>query len=226
VELSQVSGVFRGEAAELARALDGLPEAQWDLPTRCAPWSVRDLLGHVCVVAWLPGMLAAPPPVHADVSAVDYYRSDGRFAPDSNANRIGLARRRAAEQTSGPALVDDFVRTWRYADQLCRAEPDGRSVRTRHGDAMLLSDFLLTRVIEVAVHGLDLADALGRQPWLTPAAGDAVLDLLLGRDHTPAAREMGWDRPRFLRKVTGREPLTDTEAATVEQLGIRWIALG
>ncbi|MFI8504487.1 hypothetical protein ACIGFK_39190 [Streptomyces sp. NPDC085524] len=47
---------------------------------------------------------------------------------------------------------------------LTRKESERRVVRTRHGDAMLLADFMLTRVFEVAVHGSDLADALGREP--------------------------------------------------------------
>ncbi|WP_323187142.1 hypothetical protein [Streptomyces sp. NBC_00365] len=38
---------------------------------------------------------------------------------------------------------------------------------------MLLSEFLLTRVVEVAVHGLDLADALGREPVTREEALDA-----------------------------------------------------
>lgn len=91
---------------------------------------------------------------------------------------------------------------------------------------MLLSEFLLTRVVEVAVHGLDLADALGREPWLTSSAGDAVLELLLGAEQLAAADELGWSQPHFLRKATGREPLDESETAQIEQLGIRWLALG
>lgn len=79
---------------------------------------------------------------------------------------------------------------------------------------------------KVAVHGLDLADALGRKPWLTSAAGDAVTELLLGTEHATATDALGWSRTRFLRKATGREPLNEAEAAQVEQLGIRWLALG
>ncbi|MFI2780192.1 maleylpyruvate isomerase N-terminal domain-containing protein [Streptomyces sp. ALB3] len=38
------------------------------LPTRCAPWTVGDLLGHVCVVIhWLPGMLEASAPGEAGI---------------------------------------------------------------------------------------------------------------------------------------------------------------
>lgn len=218
---------FRLEAQGLSRTMAGLSEDEWDLPTRCEPWSVRELLGHVrVVVAWLPGMLAAPQPGRAEVSAVEYYRPDGRFAPQTNAARIGLAQDHAAGQASGAALAEDFAATWQQVDRLCRAEPEDRVVRTRHGDAMLLSQFLVTRVVEIAVHGLDVADALGREPWLTPQAGDAVMELLLGPGQVAAARELGWDRPRFLRKATGREPLDVADAAQVERLGIRWLTLG
>ena len=32
---------------------------------------------------------------------------------------------------------------------------------------MTLADFVTTRVVEVAVHGIDLADAIGRPRWTT-----------------------------------------------------------
>ncbi|MFE1439383.1 maleylpyruvate isomerase N-terminal domain-containing protein [Streptomyces sp. NPDC058739] len=118
----------------------GVSAAEWHLPTRCAPWTVNELLAHVrVVIAWLPGMLAAPAPSRAEVSAVEYYRPDERFAPDTNAARIALARDLAAEQLGGAALAEDFDATWQQVERLCRAEPEGRVVRTRHGDPMLLS---------------------------------------------------------------------------------------
>lgn len=196
----------------------------WDLPTRCDPWSVRELLGHVgATVDRLPGMLAAPAPETAEVTATRYYRPDERFSPETNDARIALGRERAS-RTGDPAAEFDAI--WRRADGLVSAEPAGRIVRTRHGDAMLLREFLLTRVVELAVHGLDLADALGREPWLTAQAGDAVLELLLGAGYESAVREVGWDRARFLRKATGREPLDAGENAMIERLGIRWLTLG
>ncbi|MEU9143954.1 maleylpyruvate isomerase N-terminal domain-containing protein [Streptomyces sp. NPDC048349] len=223
----KVLEAFQLECGALGDAVAGLSEAEWNLPTRCTPWTVRDLLGHVCVVIdWLPVMLDAPAPGEAETSAVEYYRPDDRFSPQTNGKRITLAQDRAAGPADGAAFAEDFAATWRRVDRLCRVQPAGRTVWTRHGDAMLLSEFLLTRVVEVAVHGLDLADALGREAWLTPAAGDAVTELLLGPEHTAAARELEWSRPHFLRKATGREPLNEAEAAQVEQLGIRWLALG
>ncbi|MDO0934358.1 hypothetical protein QQY66_22685 [Streptomyces sp. DG2A-72] len=99
-------------------------------------------------------------------------------------------------------------------------------MRTRHGDPMLLSEFLLTRVVEVAVHGLDLADALRREPWTTPRAADVVQDLLLGQNSAAALEKLGWSRLHFLRKATGRDPITREEAAEVDRLGIRRLTLG
>ncbi|NEC06782.1 maleylpyruvate isomerase family mycothiol-dependent enzyme [Streptomyces sp. SID7909] len=223
----RVLEAFRRESGALTDAVSGLSEAEWSLPTRCTPWTVRDLVGHVCVVIdWLPGMLDAPAPGAATVAAADYYRPDDRFSPRTNTARIALAQDRAAEPVDGAAFAEDFAATWQRVERLCRVQPSSRAVRTRHGDAMLLSEFLLTRVVEVAVHGLDLADALGREPWLTPSAGDAVLELLLGAEQMTTAAALGWSRPHFLRKATGREPLDETETARIEQLGIRWLALG
>ncbi|MFI1256451.1 maleylpyruvate isomerase family mycothiol-dependent enzyme [Streptomyces netropsis] len=223
----RVLEAFRRESGALTDAVSGLSEAEWSLVTRCTPWAVRDLLGHVCVVIdWLPGMLDAPAPGAATISAADYYRPDDRFSPQTNSARIALAQDRAAEPADGAAFAEDFTATWRRVDRLCRVQPASRTVWTRHGDAMLLSEFLLTRVVEVAVHGLDLADALRREPWLTSSAGDAVLELLLGAEQMAAADKLGWSQPYFLRKATGREPLDESEAAQIEQLGIRWLALG
>jgi uncharacterized protein (TIGR03083 family) len=227
MDQERVVEAFRLEAGQLARAMTGVSAAEWRLPTRCAPWSVSDLLAHVrVVIGWLPGMLAAPAPDRAEVSAVEYYRPDDRFAPDTNAARITLAQNRAAEHLSGAALAEDFNATWEQVARLCHAEPEGRVVRTRHGDPMLLSEFLLTRVVEVAVHGLDLADALGREPWMTSQAADLVQYLLLGPDGAAALEKLGWGQLRFLRKSTGRDAITREEALDVSRLGIRWLTLG
>jgi uncharacterized protein (TIGR03083 family) len=225
--LSRALDAFRLEAESLSRAVEGVSKEEWDLPTRCEPWTVRELLGHIrVVIAWLPGMLTAVEPDRADVSAIEYYRPDDRFAAQTNAARIGLAQDHAARLGHGAALVEDFTATWRMVVRQCSAEREDRVVRTRHGDAMLLSQFLLTRVVEIVVHGVDMADALGRAPWLTRQAGDVVMELQLGPGWMNTIRELGWDRLGFLRKATGRQPHESADVARVEQLGVRWLTLG
>jgi len=227
MDLAEVMAAVRTGAEGLGRWAAEVGEDEWARPPRCEPWSARELLGHVCVVlGWLPGMLAGPSPRRAEVSAARYYRPDHRFAEATNMARIALAREHAARHASGATLAENFGRIWRSVDSLCRHEPDDRVVLTRHGDAMLLTDFMLTRVVEVAVHGLDLADALGREPWLTAPAGDLVLHLLAGSGANGQVGVLGWSRPQFLRKVTGREPLSAQESDQVERLRIHWLALG
>lgn len=223
----EVVGAFTAEAERLSAGVRGLGDEAWSRPTVCVPWTVRELLGHVTVVVgWLPGMVAGEAPARATVSAVDYYRGDGRFSPESNDRRIGLARERAAQVAEGGDLASEFDEVWRLAARLCAAEPDDRVVRTRHGDPMLLTDFLVTRVVEVAVHGLDLAAALGREPWLSASASDLLARLLLGQRGLAEVDVLGWDRVTFLRKATGREALTGAETAEVERARIRWLSLG
>ena len=223
MDQTEALDVFCGETEALIQVLTRLPPDDWDRPTRCDPWRVRDLIGHLhVVVGWLPGMLAAPAPAEPGVNAAQYYRPDERFSPATNQARIALAQAAAG----GPQAVPGFAVTCRDVAGLCRRQPEARVVRTRHGDPMLLADFLITRVVEVAVHGLDVADAVDREPWLTRPAADLVQELLLGPDWGSSTARLGWDPARFLRKATGREPLDPAEAAEVERLGIRWLALG
>jgi hypothetical protein len=89
---------------------------------------------------------------------------------------------------------------------------------------MTLADFLTTRVVETAVHGIDLADALKQPRWTTPEAAAHVADLLLG--DAGALAGLGMDPVAFIAKATGRETFTDAERALVESRGVTWLALG
>jgi hypothetical protein len=52
---------FHDETVAFTEALGGLPVSAWDHPTRCEPWQVRDVVGHVItVLARVPEMVAAP----------------------------------------------------------------------------------------------------------------------------------------------------------------------
>ncbi|RKF29355.1 maleylpyruvate isomerase N-terminal domain-containing protein [Micromonospora globbae] len=219
--MDTVREAFRDECARLGDVLRGLSEADLDRPTDCRPWRVRELLAHVRTgVGRLAGMLAAPAPPRAEVDAAGYFGA-AKFTPEVDAARVDSGRREARE-LDGPALVADFDRAWRATDAAVAAAPPDRVVRTRHGDAMSLTEFLRTRVVEVGVHGLDLAAALDREPWLTPTAARVVAELLTGG--RPVPPELGWDRLTLIRKTTGRSPLTDRERSVAEASGFRWLS--
>ncbi|MEU8660064.1 maleylpyruvate isomerase N-terminal domain-containing protein [Actinoplanes philippinensis] len=96
---------FTAEAAAFAAALRQLPADAWRAPTRCVPWQVSDLIGHVITaVSRTPAMIAAPAPDHADTTATGYYRADKRFSDSANADRVQTAQQRAATGWT-PALL-------------------------------------------------------------------------------------------------------------------------
>ncbi|MCU7723159.1 maleylpyruvate isomerase N-terminal domain-containing protein [Actinoplanes sp. KI2] len=204
------------ETAALTQALASLPDSAWTSPTRCRPWDARALLAHVRVaVARVPQALAEPAPPAADVSALAYYRPDERFSPATNTDRIVTAQAQASDLPA-PAILAELDDLRSAIVGMCTPEPPDRVIRTRHGDAMLLTEFLKTRVIEVAVHGFDLADALAQPSWLTPAAADLLQDLLLGPSRTAP------DPERFLRAATGRA----TDPDLLARLQSRPLTLG
>ena len=172
---------FGAEARQLSGVLAGLDEAAFARPTACDPWTVAELVCHMrMAVGRLPGMLAAPEPAGPDlVPAAGYYRADQRFSPATNADRIQSAQRGAAALAGAAARARDFDAARRQAESALRDAAPGRVVRTRHGDPMLVTEFLRTRVLELAVHGLDLAAALDREPWMTFQAAQVTEDLLL-----------------------------------------------
>ncbi|SCG65396.1 maleylpyruvate isomerase N-terminal domain-containing protein [Micromonospora inositola] len=220
--MDEVRAAFRDECARLAEILRGLDEADLDRPTPCPPWAVRDLVAHVRTGAGrVVDMLAAPAPDRAEVDAAGYFGA-AKFTPEVDHARIDSARREARERPGVPEVAADFARTWRATDEAVAAQPPGRLVHTRHGDAMTLTEFLRTRVVEVGVHGLDLADALDRRPWLTPAAAAVVADLLTGGRPVPAG--LDWDPLTVIRKATGRAALTDRERTLIEESAFRWLS--
>ena len=219
---------FGAEAGRLSEQVLGADETAFARGSRCPPWSVGELLYHVRIGAGrLPGMLAEPEPADGPlISAAGYFRPGERFSPGVNDDRIAAAQRGAAALGTGAAVARDFDRAWRESWAKVGQAGQARVVRTRHGDRMLLSEFLRTRVLELAVHGLDLAAGLARPPWMTDAAARVVAELLL-----PAGAiarlldESGWDQVTLIAKATGRLPLTVADATLIERHNPRRLCL-
>lgn len=219
---------FGAEAEQLTAAIFGTGDAALDRPSPCQPWTVRELLCHVRIgIGRVETALAGPePPPGPLTDAPGYYRPDQRFSAAVNDDRIATAQRAAGAAGPAPALARDVDRAWRDAWAQMRGAPQGRVVRTRHGDQMLLTEFLRTRVLELAVHGLDLAAGLDRPPWLTDAAAAVVEELVLPAGSARLLEEAGWDRPTLVAKATGRIPFGPFDEALLERHGFRRLALG
>ncbi|WP_207709567.1 maleylpyruvate isomerase N-terminal domain-containing protein [Actinomadura macrotermitis] len=216
---------FDDEAERLAGVLHTLADADLDRATPCPPWTVRELVVHVRNGAARPvSGLAVPPPPAPALDATGYF-NPGIFDAASNAERVEATRRDAAAYRTAAELAAAFDDCRRRTREAVRAQPPDRIVVTRHGDGMLLTEFMATRVVELALHGLDLAIALDRAPWTAPSAAGVVADLLVASGADRVA-ELGWDQAELIAKASGRTPPTPAESAAAARLGITWLPLG
>ena len=202
-----------GEARRSIDVVRALPDEAFATPTRCPPWDVRVLVGHMVrdldrVLTYLGD--AAPEMAISD--AATYFRS---YDPRAEGPRIAAGSVEAAERYASPAaLVEGFDSTLRRClEEAARAGP-ARVLATRL-TSIRLDEFVKTRILEMGVHGMDLAAALGRRPWLTPAAASVVLSMLVGLLGADPAPALGWSDLTFIETATGRRPLTEAERAVL-----------
>jgi uncharacterized protein (TIGR03083 family) len=191
---------FDDASSDLAELVRRVPRERLDGPG-LGEWTLRELVGHAArAITTVTAYLAHPePPAITIRSATEYFEIVLRQHGDHEAI---LLRGRAA----GAALGDDLsaeieAMHVEAAAAIAAAGPD-RLVAIG-GDptmAMRLGEYLRTRVFELTVHGIDIADAAGLE-WEPPPAH--VLDALHLAAANASARGSG---AQALRLLTGRRP--------------------
>jgi uncharacterized protein (TIGR03083 family) len=209
-------GALRSECQRVSDVVLDLPEDAFSRQTRCSAWNVKELLAHMYrdVLRVFTGLSESAPEA-ADTDSVSYWRA---YAPVDDATDIAdRAKDIAAQHETGRAMAEAWDDLWRRSAGLAESADRSRVVRT-WGPKLTLDDLLRTRVLEITVHGTDLAAALGRPPWATEdglGITNAILVALLGLD-LPVG--LDWDGVTLAEKGTGRSALTDTERDTLGEL--------
>jgi uncharacterized protein (TIGR03086 family) len=131
----------------------GITDDQWTLPTPCDDWDVRALLNHVVAGNWWASRLAAGATI--EEVGTEY---DGDLLEPSPLGEYHESAIAAARAFEAPGALD--------APCAVSYGPVPGSVYAGH------------RLLDVAVHGWDLAVATGRPSPLTPDLVDACWKVL------------------------------------------------
>src|SRR5947209_5818736 len=155
--------VFLAAAEAFVELVERVPADRWDGPG-LGVWNVRELTGHT-VSAGLRGVLTslAEPAERCDMpSPAGYYALartvDPAFYRAAVAASEEDARRQGAALGEHPAAVVRALLPEVAA--AVQAAEGGQLVQTPAG-GMRVADWLATRTFELAVHGLDVAEAGG-----------------------------------------------------------------
>jgi len=210
------------ESRTLSAVLLDLDAEQFQRPTNCPPWDLKELVVHTAASIALPGDYRRPEPGAPLRSAADYYRRPERATPQYRDRNVVHAQDLAARLPAGMTAAGMFEQIWRETvAKLGGLDPDLR-VQVSAVGAMRLADWTVTRVVSVAAHGVDVALTLGRVPWTTSSALTVMRGMfvsLLGAGLPP---RLAWDDQTLLEAATGRRALTDEDRVVLGPLRERF----
>lgn len=169
--------------------------ARWDEPSALAGFSVRGLAGHLAgQVFFLPRMLAEPVPAEPVIGIDEYYARAAWIGSDLDTpfNR-GIRTGGEQDAAEGAADLADRVTACVAVLRATLPAAPGRPVRRPTWGAWSISfdDFVTSRMLELVIHGDDLAYSVGLPtPRFPSDAVQIVVDLLSRiavRRHGPTA---------------------------------------
>jgi uncharacterized protein (TIGR03083 family) len=220
----KVRAALASQVRAVSEAAHGLRTEQLALPSGLPGWDVHHLLAHIAgQIAAVPRLLAesAPAAVSAEVDLATWALSTAGIA-----DRLDAATRAAAAATDDPAAAIDAAAE-RLAPVLDEAVRTDRLLPLGFG-AMRALDFTVTRLVELVVHGDDLARATGTEVTLDRGAVAAVVRLLA--DALAAKAPGGSVEVRIppfavVQCVAGPRHTRGTPPSVVETGPLTWIRL-
>jgi uncharacterized protein (TIGR03083 family) len=179
MELKKTCPVFLATIT-VAKQVVASPQVagRWDEPSALPEFSVRGLAGHLVRAALTVDTYLDRPTAngHALISVPEYYS----HLDSDVTSALNTAVRQRGEELAAEGhewLVIEFERlSGRLAERLTHENDD--RLMTVAGDAtMRLTDYLVTRIVELTVHLDDLAASVGLE---SPALPREAIDFAIG----------------------------------------------
>ena len=177
----------------------GLPAGQWDRPTGCPGWTVKDHLSHL--VDYEARALGRPAPGPEPGPLPHVKNEMGR------ANEIGVDARRPVP---GPAVLEEFreVTAERLAQLGRLTEQDLAGPAMTPAGPGTVADLLTLRVMDSWSHEQDIRRAVGRPgDEESPAAEEAVDYFIRFLPYVVGKRAAAPEGSKVVFRIGGRSPL-------------------
>jgi uncharacterized protein (TIGR03083 family) len=209
----------------VTQVVQGLSDADFGRPTRCAGMTVGGLLVHLlsdaerALVAF-----ATPSEREPDRDFVSYWR-DFPAGESRDVSFFGAVA--SAYRSPSTELVGHWVEVSGAAARaagLALGEK-GRKVETQ-GHVLRAVDLVATLVLEATVHHLDLTLELPEAPEPDPEGLQVTARTLDGLFGPEAWDVIQWDTTTYVLKATGRLPLTEDDLELLGDFASRLPLLG
>ncbi len=170
-DLRRFVELWQRAAADLVALARSIPEDEWDLPTDCAGWSVKD---HVAHTAHLEAVLAGAPEETLHVDEAPHLRGLMSYYTEQ-----GVLARRGRDMESLVVEIEQSAAT-RYAE--LQADPpsdgDAPAPRSPGGVGWSVRTLLSNRPFDIWMHEQDIRRATGRPGgYDSPAAAHVISTL-------------------------------------------------
>jgi hypothetical protein len=193
-------------AARIATALVRRPEVseRWADESACAGMTVGGLACHLgSQVTNTVRLVGAPPTTQAPIPLLEHYARAAwvHSGLDAEVN-VGIREGSDEDAAAGPDALHDLLddQLAQLPGVLAAADPDAAVLIPWQGWSLSLTDWLVTREMEIMVHSDDLAASVGLatpefpEPVSTPVL--ALLSAVAARRHGQAALIRALSRPQ------------------------------
>lgn len=183
--------------------------ARWADQSSLVGYTVGGLVGHVAAgVGWLEPLLEGAPPTDATPITFSAYCIQVMVGAPQDLDRVHAFAREQGERGAQRGHREALARLRGRIDrlQVLLDKEDGDrllDLRPMVPAAIPLDEFIRTRVVELVVHGDDLAASVGVTPWQPGVdAAELTIDVLMA-----VARQMHGD-VEVIRALCRRERAT------------------
>lgn len=184
----EVTAAFRHASHWWKSLVGAVDDGAWD-QAALGEWSVRELVAHTnraykTIPLYLDGEVKDETWIP---TAAAYFRT----VLAEQTPHVHIAARAKAEAEQRGDWVEATAEMAERAERLVATTAEDATVHLFVGE-MALDQYLVTRVLELVVHGLDLAAAIDLPLAAPPAASqlavNVLLDLAVDTDHTAVLR--------------------------------------